>query len=137
LTGQTGGGLGSQPPKSKALDLLSVIGVAILLVAVFEGGALLARTHGVSNFWVSAGMMAGTFALLLGWTARSLFKRPRFVPYFVALVAAEAGGYALLAERYRALIPLPPMLTGFLLFLAGYFLTFLIFGVPPEAKGKK
>ena len=121
-------------PSGKSRDLLSVVAVAVLLVALFVGGGVWLELHGIPHSWVFVGMFAVGMALVQGWQMRSLFKRRMFLPYFVVWIAAETGGIVLVLGRYGTFAGLPWML---LIFALGYSLTFAIFGLPSQANSNK
>jgi hypothetical protein len=122
-----------RPGLRSALDLVSVVVVAVLLIGAMLGCYMLADKYGIPESWVYVAWLGFLFIAIIARSVRSMFKHPLFIPYFAFWVVAQTAGSAVAVKEYGMVLAIPAMI--FLLFV-GYVVTFQLFGVPPEARAK-
>ena len=120
-----------RPSLRSALDLISVVVVGVVLVGAGLGCYILADKYGVPDTWVLFASLGVVSIVVIGRSVRSMFGHPLFIPYFAVWVVVQTAGTAVAFKDYGGIIAIPVAL--FLLFM-GYFVTFQIFGVPPDRK---
>jgi len=114
-----------------ALDLVSVVVVAVLLIGGLLGCYALADKYGVPDSWVYIGSLGLLSIVVIGRSVRSMFRHPLFIPYFALWVVVQTAGTAVAFKEYGGILSIPVAL--FLLFI-GYVVTVQLFGVPPDRK---
>jgi len=115
----------------KLLDRLTLLGSALLLIALVGSAFLLADKFRISRGWVFSAWAAVLFFLIVGWGYRSKFRNPSFVSFFVAWTLVHVLLYLLVLEYlgFPWYVPI-----AVLELWVGYAIAISQFGPPPDKR---
>jgi uncharacterized membrane protein len=115
--------------RSRAVDMLLLIGAALLVAGLSTGAALLSLAYNISPAWLLAFWVAVIFFLVVGWGYRRKFRDPAFASFFVAWTLVHVLVYLLVL----AYLGFPWYLPIAVLELwVGYTIAIWQFGPPPD-----
>jgi len=115
--------------RKRLVDRLTLLGAALLLIAVGGSAFLLADKYHVSKAWVFGAWAAVFFFVIVGWGYRRKFRDPAFVSFFVAWTLVHVFLYLLVLEYlgFPWYIPIAVLELG-----VGYTVAISQFGPPPD-----
>ena len=115
--------------RSKALDLILLIGASLLVAAASRAAFWLAAERHISPAWLFAGGAALIFILVVGWGYRRKFRDPAFISFFLAWMLVHVLMFLLVLAYLGFLWYLPIMV---LELWVGYTIAIWQFGPPPD-----
>lgn len=125
-----GSAIGEEKTKrSKAIDVLLLIGASVFVAAAFTAAFWVTDEHHLSPAWLFAAGAALIFFLVVGWGYRRKFRDPAFVSFFVAWTLIHVLVY-LLVLAYLGLPWYVPI--AVLELWIGYTIAIWQFGPPPD-----
>jgi hypothetical protein len=117
------------PAGKRLVDLLVLLGAALLLITFVGSALLLADKYHVSEAWVFAAWAAVLFFLIVGWGYRRKFRDPAFVSFFVAWTILHVLVF-LFVLAYLGFLWYVPL--AVLELWVGYTIAIWQFGPPPD-----
>jgi uncharacterized membrane protein len=115
--------------RSRAVDMLLLIGAALLVAGLSTGAALLSLAYNISPAWLLAFWVAVIFFLVVGWGYRRKFRDPVFVSFFLAWLLVHVAVYLLVLGYLGFLYYLPIVVLELWI---GYTIAIWQFGPPPD-----
>ena len=115
--------------RSKALDIVLLVGASVLVAAVSTAAFWLADNRHVNAAWLFAAGAALIFFLVVGWGYRRKFRDPAFVSFFLGWTLVHVVVFLLVLAYMGFLWYLPIVV---LELWVGYTIAIWQFGPPPD-----